>query len=136
MAAVMNDYTLEPNGLGHDLLLEWAPWARDDNDDGARHTWSSEARENRQRGYHGDPPSNFFIVDKIVAPQRKDRTAFWTVTAMYYLGERSPYQIAKILGGDWSERRVLLNICGFGALVEREWRDYTDARRVVITPAR
>ena len=133
MAAVMRE-TLEPNGLGHELLLEWAPWARDDNDDGKRQAWASDQRV--ERGYHGDPPENFWIVDKVVAPQRKDRTVFWTVTAMYYLGERSPYQIAKILGSEWSERRVLLNLCGFGALVEREWRDYTDARRVVIAPAR
>ncbi len=126
---------LAPSGLGHDLLLEWAPWARDDNEGEAGHSWASEERVDR--GYHGDPPNNFYIVDKIVAPQRKDKTVFWTVTAMYYLGERSVGQISKILGSaNWSESRVLLNLCGFAALVEREWRDYTDARRVFIPRAR
>ncbi len=130
MSAVMVEI-YEPEGLGHELLLEWAPWARDDKD-GERHSWSVKPRVDP--GYHGDPPANFWIVDKIVAPQRKDKTVFWRVVSAYYLGERAPWEIAKAL--DWSEHRVLINLNHFAALVEREWRDYTTTRRVRLLRAR
>lgn len=132
MSAVMVE-PLEPQGLGHDLLLEWAPWARDDKD-GESHSWSVKPRVDP--GYHGDPPANFFVVDKIVAPHRRDKSSYWKATSAYYLGERAPWEIATLLGPSWSERRVLINIIEFGVLVEREWRDYTEQRRVVIAPAR
>jgi hypothetical protein len=122
---------LEPSGLGHELLIEWAPWARDDNE-GGRHSWSVKPRVDP--GYHGDPPDNFWVVDKIVAPHRRDRTVYWRCASGYYLGERNVPELAHVL--NWSEEHVLLNVIQFGALVEREWRDYTQSRRVVITPAR
>jgi hypothetical protein len=124
---------LELHGMGHELLIEWAPWARDDND-GQRASWSVKPRVDP--GYHGDPPDNFFVVDKIVAPHRRDKSSYWKAVSAYYLGERPPWEIASTLGPSWDERRVLYNLIAFGALVEREWRDYTAARRVVITRAR
>lgn len=132
MAAVMREI-LQLEGLGHELLIEWAPWARDDKD-GERASWSVKPRVDP--GYHGDPPDNFFVVDKIVAPHRRDKSLYWRTVSAYYLGERAPWEIATLLGPGWSERGVLSNIIAFGALVEREWRDYTDARRVLITRAR
>jgi hypothetical protein len=122
---------LEPNGLGHELLLEWAPWARDDREGGG-HSWSVKPRVDP--GYHGDPPKNFYIVEKIVAPHQRDKTDYWRAVSRWYLGEASPDWIARQLG--WSELRVRSNVIVFCALVEREWRDYTDARRVVISRAR
>lgn len=122
---------LEPSGLGHELLVEWAPWARDDRD-GEKASWSVKPRVDP--GYHGDPPDNFWIVDKIVAPQRRDRTTHWKVVSAYYLGEQPPWAIGQAL--NWSEHRVLVNINHFAALVEREWRDYTEQRRVSIARAR
>jgi hypothetical protein len=132
MAAVMREI-LQPEGLGHELLVEWAPWARDDKD-GERASWAVKPRVDP--GYHGDPPTNFFIVDKIVAPHRRDKSTHWRTVSAYYLGERPPWEIASLLGPRWDERSVMANIMQFGALVEREWRDYTDARRVLITRAR
>lgn len=124
---------LEPNGLGHDLLTEWAPWARDDKD-GEKASWSVKPRVDP--GYHGDPPNTFFVVDKIVAPHRRDKSVHWKTVSAYYLGERAPWEIAGLLGPRWSERDVLSNIVAFGALVEREFRDYTESRRVLIARAR
>lgn len=131
MSAVTDEYRLEPEGLGHELLLEWAPWARDDNEGGG-HSWSVKPRVDP--GYHGDPPDNFWVVDKIIAPHRRDRSSYWKIVGGVYLGERACWEIADLLG--WSETRVRMNLLAFCALVEREYRDYTESRRVVITPAR
>lgn len=114
----------EPRGLGHDLLIEWAPWARDDGD-GERHSWAVKPRV--AKGYHGDPPDNYWIVDKIVAPHRRDRSSYWKVVSAYYLGERPTWEIATQL--EWSERRVLFNLAAFCGLVEREFGDYNESRR-------
>lgn len=120
MAAVLAEIRLE--GLGHELLLEWAPWARDDNE--GKHSWAVKPRV--QAGYHGDPPERFFVVDKIVAPHRRDRSNYWQVVGAFYLGERAEWEIAKELG--WSEQRVLMNLAAFCGLVERE---YLDMRRAL-----
>jgi len=114
---------VEPDGLGHELLIAWAPWARDDRDES--HSWSVQPR--LDPGYHGDPPAEFFVVDKIVAPHRRDKTNYWHVVGRYYLGESEPRWIAKEL--DWSVSRVLMNLCAFSALVEREYRDFVDIQR-------
>lgn len=117
MSAVMKDvFRLE--GLGHELLLEWAPWARDDRDG---ESWGQSVGPRVARGYHGDPPKNFFVVDKIVAPHRVEKSSYWIVVSMFYLGERAEWEIARELG--WSEQRVLMNLAAFGGLVEREFRD-------------
>ena len=104
--------------LGHRLLAEWAPWARDDRDG---ESWGQSVGPRMPRGYHGDPPKNFFIVDKIVAPHRVERSQYWTVVAMFYLGQRPDWEIARELG--WSEQRVAFNLAAFAALVEREFKD-------------
>ena len=122
MAAVMR-LEIRLEGLGHDLLTAWAPWARDDSDD--RHSWSVKPRV--ARGYHGDPPPEFFVVDKIVAPHRRDRSAYWQVVARYYLAEASPHFIARELG--WSEQRVMMNLAAFAELVGREFTDYQELDR-------
>jgi hypothetical protein len=124
---------MAPEGIGDELLREWAPWARDDRE-GERASWSVKPRVDP--GYHGDPPNNFFIVDKIVAPHRRDKSSYWKAVSAYYLGERPPWEIASLLGSSWDERRVMYNIIAFAALVEREWRDYNASRRVVIRRAR
>lgn len=118
MSAVLAEF--RPQGLGHELLLEWAPWARDDSD-GERHSWALKPRVDP--GYHGDPPPNFWVVDKIVAPHRRDKSPYWLVCGAFYLGERAEWEIAKTLG--WSEQRVLMNLAAFCCLIERE---YLDAR--------
>src|SRR5690606_38995751 len=136
MAAVMRENWLELQGLGHELLLAWAPWARDDAE--GKHSWNVRPRVDR--GYHGDPPREFFVVDKIVAPfrlaairvkrfpwQARDQdkwdALWWEVASRYYLGEQDPGMMAEQMG--WSEQRVLANLVAFGALVEREFRDLT-----------
>lgn len=136
---------LEPCGLGHDLLWEWAPWARDDSD--GRSSWNVKPRLGR--GYWGDPPPNFKIVDKIVAPYRaakqkllkepwevtewdRENAYWWEPVAQYYLGLHQPIEIASALG--WSELRVCTVLCLFCGQVEREfkdWRDYGRSRSTI-----
>ena len=117
MVAVMEK--LHPEGLGHDLLLEWAPWMREDRDGKA--SWSVKQR--LDPSYHGDPPDRVMLVDKIVARHRLENPSYWRVTAAYYLGEKAPWQIAKDMR--WPESRVLTNLLSFCGLVEREYRDLT-----------
>lgn len=117
MAAV----EIKLEGLGHELLLNWAPWARDDSEE--RHSWSVRPRVDR--GYHGDPPDQFWVVDKIVGPHRRDRTPYWNVVSRWYLGEVAMHLIVKEMG--WSETRVMMNLVAFASMVEREYRDMLDA---------
>jgi hypothetical protein len=127
----MHQFEYEPEGLGHELLIEWAPWARDDKD-GERASWALKPRVDP--GYHGDPPKNFFIVEKIVAPHRVQKDDYWRAVSAVYLGEKPEWSICREFG--WSRLRLKTNIIVFCGLVEREWRDYTTARRVLITRAR
>lgn len=120
MSAVADDVerTLEPHGLGHELLLEWAPWVRDSRDD--RNRWSVKPRIGK--GYDGDMPERVQIVDKIVARQKLRNHSDWAVVSRYYLGNYDIPFVARDLG--WAENRVrvrLLAVCG---LVEREYRDW------------
>lgn len=122
MAAVMSEIIkdeLALEGLGHDLLEAWAPWARDDRGEGS-HSWSVKPRIDR--GYHGNPPDDFWVVDKIVAPQRRDKTNAWAVVSRFYLGEQDEGMIARDLV--WSAARVRMNLLAFCGLVEREYRDW------------
>lgn len=125
MAAQMMETTteLKLEGFGHELLENWAPWARDDSE--GHHSWNMKTSTGR--GYWGDPPDEYWIVDKIVAPHRRDKSNYWLCVSRYYLGERALWEITKELGYHWPEKRVLLNLVAFGALVEREYRDYLDA---------
>jgi hypothetical protein len=113
---------LEPSGLGHDLLLDWAPWARDDGDE--RHSWAVKPRIDH--GHHGTPPDEFWIVDKIVAPQRRDGTTYWHVASRFYLGEKSYAQITIDLGKNWPEKRVRFNLMCFAEMVGREYLDFKE----------
>jgi hypothetical protein len=116
----------EPSGLGHDLLLDWAPWARDDRRE--EPSWSAEwsGRPRIDHEYGGDPPEDFWIVDKIVAPQRRDGTTYWHVASRFYLGEKSYAQITIDLGKNWPEKRVRLNLVCFAELVGREYLDFKE----------
>jgi hypothetical protein len=107
----------EPSGLGHDLLLDWAPWARDDRRE--EPSWSAEwsGRPRIDHEYGGDPPEDFWIVDKIVAPQRRDGTTYWHVASRFYLGEKSYAQITIDLGKNWPEKRVRFNLI----VLRRNW---------------
>jgi hypothetical protein len=131
MNAVAVEVRMELEGLGHELLMEWAPWARDDGD-GSRHSWALKPRVDP--GYHGDPPKNFFVVDKIVAPHRVKKDTYWKAASAFYLGERGLPEIGRSLG--WSEGHVMTTLIVFAALVEREFRDYNDQRRGALHRAR
>jgi hypothetical protein len=133
---------LEPSGLGHDLLMDWAPWARDDRREGP--SWSAEwsGRPRIDHEYGGDPPEDFWIVDKIVAPHRRDDTTYWQVASSWYLGEKSYSQITRDLGPQWPEKRIRLNLVCFAELVAREYLDFKEGaarirnRRVWLLRAR
>lgn len=128
MAAALNQSPdLILDGPGHDLLMAWAPWARDDNI-GGNGVAVGYLKPRLDRAHDGEPPRDYWIVDKIVAPHRRDRTNYWTAVAMFYLGERCLWEIAKELGPTWPEKRVMLNLVAFCALVEREFRDYNAAQ--------
>jgi hypothetical protein len=122
---------LEPGGLGHELLLEWAPWARDERRE--RESWCAEwsARPRIERGYDGDAPPNFWIVDRILAPLKRDKSVYWTVCAHWYLGEESYARITEKLGRDWPEKRIRLNLVCLGELVAREYLDFKQLRTIV-----
>jgi hypothetical protein len=122
---------MAPEGLGDELLREWAPWARDDNE-GEGHSWSVKPRIDP--GFHGTPPDRFFVVNRIVASHKREQAHFWAVVSRWYLGEKPVWLICRELDRpDWW---VLQKACWCAELVSREYRDYTDKRRVVIAPAR
>jgi hypothetical protein len=125
---------LEPSGLGHDLLTEWAPWANDDRED--RHSWSVKPRIDR--GYHGTPPDNYWVTDKILAPHRVDKDIYWRLVARWYLDGKTYDQITRDLGPSWPEKRIALSLVQICAKVEREFLDIRDAvlkiRRVKVGP--
>lgn len=121
MSAVADDVArgLEITGLGHDLLLEWGQWNRDDRD--GRASWSAKPRVDP--GHHGTPPERVEFVDKLIARHRLNYHDHWRVIAQYYLDDRETWEISRRMGRAWPERRVrtvLLAMCG---LVEREYRD-------------
>lgn len=121
MAAALMTEQLEPSGLGHDLLREWAPWARDDNE--GRASWSVKPRVDP--AYWGDPPERWYIVNRIVSKLLASNSDFRRVVKRYYLGGYEPWEIARKLG--WSEVRVRTVLCVCCGLVEREYRDWTRA---------
>lgn len=123
MAAVMAErfstqwQGLEPEGMGHDLLCEWAPWVREDRDPASQ--WAVKPRIDR--GYHGDPPDRVNRVDKIVARIRLDHPRYYSVIARYYLDGLLPHQMTGTLGATegWV-RSMILAACG---LVEIRYRE-------------
>lgn len=118
MIAVMVAELLYPSGLGHDLLCEWALFARDDREEGAA-SWSVKPRVDR--GWHGDPPDRWYDVNRIISRLLKDHPDYRKVVKPFYLGERAPWEIARQIGR--SEQGVLVTLCHVVALVEREYRD-------------
>jgi len=123
MSAVVSQWQgLEPSGLGHDLLREWAPWAREDREGGQ--SWSVKPRVDH--GYHGDPPERVMIVDRIVARMRIEHPAYYRVVARYYLDELQPWQMIQTLKQTegWI-RTMLLAACG---LVERRYQDVAPSK--------
>lgn len=110
---------LEPEGLGHDLLLAWAPWAREDRDPLLYPRWAEGPRVDK--GYHGDPPDSVNRTDKIVARIRLEHRQYYRVIARYYLDQLLPHQMALTLGytEGWT-RTMILAACG---LVEMRYRD-------------
>ena len=107
---------LEPEGLGHDLLTEWAPWMREDGE--GKHSW--HITERVDRGYHGDPPDRVVRVDKIVARIKLEQPAYYRVIARYYLDDLLPWQMCQTLQATegWV-RTMLLAACG---LVELRYK--------------
>ncbi len=114
--------TLEPEGLGHDLLTEWGLWMRDNRE--GRESWAVRPRVDR--GYHGDPPERVRFVDKLIARHRLRHHEQWSVVSRFYLSDYEPWQISRELGRrHWPEARIrtiLLAVCG---MIEREYRDWT-----------
>lgn len=100
---------LEPQGLGHDLLIEWAPWVREDREGSA--SW--HVRPRVDRGYHGDMPRRVQFTDKIVARIRLEYPPYYRVMARYYLDELAPWQMKQTLQATegWI-RTMLLAACG------------------------
>ena len=100
---------LEPQGLGHDLLLEWAPWYREDREGG--HSWS--VRPRIDKGFHGTPPERVHRVEKIVAKIKIEHRQYYSVIARYYLDELQPWQMVDVLNQTegWV-RTMLLAACG------------------------
>jgi hypothetical protein len=123
MAAVMQERpstqweNLEPQGLGHDLLTEWAPWYREDREGG--HSW--HVQERVDRGYHGDPPERVHRVEKIVAKLKLTHHNYYRVIARYYLDQLLPHQIAPNLGitEGWCRSMLL----AAGGLVEIRYKE-------------
>ena len=126
VSAVMSEVELlEPSGLGHDLLTEWAAWARDDRD--GRSSWSVKPRI--AHGYHGDPPDRWFVVNRIVSRLLHGEKAFREVVKPYYLGgptaNSNGYSIAEIARMvKRSEQGVLVTLLHVCGIVEREYRDF------------
>lgn len=121
MVAVADDVgtDIEPKGLGHDLLEAWAPFARDDGE--GRESWNVKPRIGK--GYWGDPPDEYWIVEKIVAPHRASNNDFWRLVSRRYLGEKDYWLIAKDLDKpEWWVRSIL---CWATELVRREYLDRT-----------
>lgn len=116
---------LEPEGLGHDLLCEWAPWMRDDHEGPS---WGQSVGPRAVKGYHGDPPERVRFVDKIVARMRGEQPPYYRVVKKYYLGDKLFWQIAREEGTTegWC-RTMLIAACG---LVEMKWK--TVAAHIVI----
>jgi hypothetical protein len=108
---------LEPQGLGHDLLTEWAPWYREDREGG--HSW--HVQERVDRGYHGDPPERVHRVEKIVAKLKLTHHNYYRVIARYYLDQLLPHQIAPNLGitEGWCRSMLL----AAGGLVEIRYKE-------------
>lgn len=100
---------LEPSGLGHDLLVEWAPWVREDNEGG--HSWHVKPRVDP--GYHGDPPHRVNMTDKIVSRIRMEHRPYYSVISRYYLDQLQPWQMVEMLRQTegWI-RSMLLASCG------------------------
>src|SRR5690606_38702134 len=90
VSAVMVAELLYPSGLGHDLLCEWALFARDDREEGAA-SWSVKPRVDR--GWHGDPPDRWYVVNRIVSRLLKDHPDYRQVVKPVYLGERAPSEV-------------------------------------------
>jgi len=110
---------LEPSGLGHDLLLEWAPWAENDRDE--RHSWAVKPRIDR--GYHGTPPDNYWVVDRILAPHHREKSITWRLVVRWYVDKKSYDQITLDLGPNWPEKRIRLSLVQICAMIEREFLD-------------
>jgi hypothetical protein len=112
---------LEPAGVGHELLTEWAPWYREDRE--GKHSWHVKPRVDR--GYHGDPPERVFRVERIVARIKVDHHRYYSVIARYYLDQLLPHQIAPALHitEGWC-RSMILASCG---LVELRYREVLES---------
>jgi hypothetical protein len=122
MAAVMVERStqwenLEPQGLGHELLMEWAPWSREDREGG--HSWHVKPRVDR--GFHGTPPERVYRVERIVARMKIDHHNYYRVIARYYLDQLLPHQIAPNLGitEGWCRSMIL----AAGGLVEIRYKE-------------
>lgn len=118
VAVIDRENLIVPKGLGHDLLIRWAPWARDDSDN--RHSWNVKPRV--ASAYKGDPPDEYWIVDKIVAPHKRERDDFWRLVSRHYLGEMDFRMIARELKKpEWWCRQVTCWAC---EIVRREFEDW------------
>ena len=113
----MTETLPDPYGKGHDMLVEWGIWTRDDREGGA--SWSVRPRVDPTHG--GEPPEFVFWLDKIIAKRKLKVHGDYGIIARYYLSDLTAWQIAR--ERKWSENRVKGAIQAFCGLVEREWED-------------
>ena len=115
----MTEKMSEPKGLGNDLLIEYAHYARDDRE--GRASWSVKPRVDP--GYHGDPPDSWYVVNRIVAQHKAENKDFWNVVSRWYLGEKPVWLIQREINKpDWW---IYSTLTWATNLVEREYLDIT-----------
>ena len=108
----------EPEGYGNELLQEWGAWNKDDGE--GRSSWSVKPRIDPCTA--GVPPGKINLVDKILAPIKRDHRRTYAMVDHFYRREKSLWQVA--LEVSRSENEVLDTLQRVAWLVEREISDY------------
>ena len=117
MGAVLSKEIREPTGLGHEQLTEWAGFARDSAE--TFHSWAVKPRVDK--GYDGDPPDRWFVVNRIIGNLKRDADNFWPVVSRYYLGEMPLWLMERELNR--SQHSLLVSLNWACELVRREYLD-------------
>ena len=113
----MTETLPDPYGKGHDMLVEWGIWTRDDREGGA--SWSVKPRLDKCT--KGEPPDSVVWLDKLIAKHKLRSHNDWRVLAQYYMDDRAIWEVAKRM--KWADDRVRGLLLAFCGLVEREWED-------------
>lgn len=122
MAAVMTERR-EPEGYGNELLWEWGAWNKDDGD--GRASWSVKPRIGTVHA--GVPPEKINVVDKILAPIKRDHKRTYAMVDQFYRREKALWQVG--LAVDRSPAEVLDSLQRVAWLVEREYNDWQKRKK-------